>query len=109
MKDETPWKAIDVKSIELCNYEPDVILAEQRNDSEILAVICHLETKDRDVPKHYKRFLNRLRMEDGKLVFVKAGGSLLVIPGSLRDGVLELGHTQFAAGHLVNKTMKRPS
>ena len=52
--------------------------------------------------------MNRLNIEDEKLVFVKGGKSVVVVPRSLREEVLNLGHTQFAAGHFgMNKSVRR--
>ena len=70
---------------------------EQLNDDKINLVKRYLNTKDIDILKIYKRHLSRLKIEGDILMFGRGGKLFFVVPKSLRDEVLLLGHTQFAA------------
>ena len=71
------------------------------NDIEIRSVINYLENKDcaGEIPKCYKKHLSKLIIANGLLCYAHHGNILVVTPKSLREEILELGHSQFYAGH----------
>ena len=71
------------------------------NEIEIRSVINYLENKDSagEIPKCYKKHLSKLAIVNGLLCDTHHGNILVVVPKSLREEILELGHSQFYSGH----------
>ena len=71
------------------------------NEIEIRSVINYLENKDSagEIPKCYKKHLSKLAIVNGLLCDTHHGNILVAVPKSLREEILELGHSQFYSGH----------
>ena len=112
LKEEQVWTAIDVGVVdfELTNYSMNELLIEQLNDCEIKTVIDYLQKKSKvgEIPKYFRKHLSKLSIVDELLCYNHHGNMLIVTPKTLRDEILELGHSQFYSGHFGTfKTHRR--
>ena len=112
ISEEKAGNAIDVGivDLELTNYDVGELLEEQLNDIEIRSVINHLENKAcaGEIGKCYKKHLSKLTIANGELCYTHHNNILFVTPTSLREEILESGHSQFYSGHFETfKTHQR--
>ena len=71
------------------------------NAIEIRSVINYLENEDSagETSKCYKKHFSKLAIVYSFLCYTHHGNILVVVPKSLREEILELGHSQFYSGH----------
>ena len=111
IKTEEKWNVIDVNYVELnrVSYTEDELLEKQLNDGDIFNVI-DFKTKGNCIKGDniYKKYNDKLFVENDLLRYKHHGKMLYVCPKELRSELLTLSHNQFYSGHYgIFKTHKR--
>eukprot|EP00794_Sanderia_malayensis_P019787 gene19787-21726_t len=94
-------------------FDNDELLAAQRDDTQLQAVIKYLEHHKNEhkleFPSEFRRKAANLSIDDtGFLVYKHHGKQLMVLPQELRTDIVSLCHSDWAAGHFgVFKTHRR--
>ena len=109
---EEKWEAIDINYLELSMvcYNEEELIEKQLNDGFICEVINLLngDCVTKEFTEKYKKYRNKLVVENNILKYDHHGKLLYVCPEELRTELLSLGHDQFYSGHQgAFKTLKR--
>ena len=108
---EEPLKILSV-ILDSVKFSSDELLAEQRNDSQVAAVLTYLTSRKEVQPaealsQEYRQYLHKLYITDGLLTYDHHGNLCVVAPRSLRNEILVMSHTEWSAGHFGVYKMHR--
>ena len=109
---EEPLQILSV-ILDSVKFSSDELLAEQRNDSQIAAVLTYLTSGKEVQPakalsQEYRQCLHKICITDGLLTYDHHGNLCVVAPRSLRNEILVMSHTEWSAGHFgVYKTHRK--
>ena len=96
---EEPLQILSV-ILDSVKFSSDELLAEQRNDSQIAAVLFTYLTSRKEVQpaealsQEYRQCLHKLCITDGLLTYDHHGNLCVVAPRSLRNEILVMSHTE---------------
>ena len=109
-KIENKWNVIDACMLELdfVSYDKNDLIAKQLNDEEILQCMKYDCDKVSKINKTFRRYKNKLSVQNGSLKFELHGIFLYICPKELQTEVICLAYDSFWGSHFpAFKTHRR--
>ena len=101
--DEKPWIVTYSNAFELSEllYSREEVMNKQMEDTELHFLYLYLTGKQdkESVHKSYRRFLNRISIDEGLLQYKHHNRYCVILPSELRQEIISACHADWATGH----------